>query len=64
MRTNIVLDDDLILKAIRLGGYKTKKGAIEDALRLLIQVKAQEKLRGLRGKVAWTGDLDRMRIDG
>lgn len=63
MRTNIVLDDQLILKAVKIGGYKSKKGAIEDALRILIQVKAQEKLKALRGKVEWEGDLDAMRID-
>lgn len=63
MRTNIILDDDLIKRAVELGGYKTKKSAIEDALRILIQVKSQEQLRRLRGQLDWTGDLEAMRSD-
>ncbi len=38
MRTNIVLDDNLMSSAIRSSGFKTKKRAIEEGLKLLIQV--------------------------
>jgi len=50
-------------KALRPGGHAAKKLAIEADMRLLAQVQAQEKLRGLRGKVRWEGNLDRMRRD-
>lgn len=63
MRTNIVLDDKLISRAIKLGGFGTKKAAIEASLRLLIQMESQKRLRKLRGKIKWEGDLDRMRRD-
>ncbi|MBN2132368.1 MAG: type II toxin-antitoxin system VapB family antitoxin [Sedimentisphaerales bacterium] len=38
MRTNVVLDDNLMETALELSGYKTKKEALEAALRLLIDV--------------------------
>lgn len=63
MRTNIVLDDDLIKTAIKLSGFKTKKKAIEEGLRLLIKLNNQKKFRDFRGKLKWTGDLDKMRTD-
>lgn len=49
MRTNIVLNDELVNKAIKLGSFKSKKAAIEAGLKLIIQMKSQEKLRELRG---------------
>ncbi|MBN1361510.1 MAG: type II toxin-antitoxin system VapB family antitoxin [Sedimentisphaerales bacterium] len=63
MRTNVVLDDDLMQTALRLSGCKTKKKAIEEGLKLLIQLNRQKKIRTLRGKLRWTGDLDAMRTD-
>lgn len=61
MRTNIVLDDELIDRARKLTGLKTKKQVVQEALRLLIQLKEQEGVRALRGKLHWDGDLDEMR---
>lgn len=61
MRTNIILDDELIDRARKLTGIKTKRGVIHEALRTLIQLREQEALRGLRGKLTWEGDLDSMR---
>ena len=42
MRTNVVVDDDLIASALLLSGLKTKKDVIEEALKLLVQVKRQK----------------------
>ena len=63
MRTNVVIDDKLMSLALRLSGCRTKKAAIETGLRLLVQVHSQKKLRSLKGKVAWEGDLEQMRRD-
>lgn len=63
MRTNVVIDDRLMAEALRAGGYSTKKSTIEAGLRLLVQFRSQQKLRGLRGKIAWQGDLNDMRRD-
>ncbi len=63
MRTNIVIDDKLMAEAIKLSQLKTKKAVVETGLRLLIRIKKQERLRGLRGKLNWDGDLEKMRLD-
>ena len=63
MRTNIVIDPKLMGDALRLSGAPTKRQVVEDSLRLLIQIKRQEGIRKLRGKLKWVGDLDSMRRD-
>jgi Arc/MetJ family transcription regulator len=63
MRTNIVIDDKLMAEALKLTGARTKREVVELGLRALIQLKQQERIRGVRGKLRWTGDLERMRTD-
>jgi Arc/MetJ family transcription regulator len=63
MRTNVVINDDLMESALRASGIKTKKEAIEEGLKLLVQIKNQEKIKGFRGKLKWTGNLEAMRVD-
>jgi len=60
MRTNVVIDDDLMSQALKFG-YKTKKKAINEGLKLLIQKQAQVNLKKYKGKVSWDGDLEKMR---
>ena len=61
MRTNIVIDDKLMTDALKATGLNTKKEAVEQGLRLLIQRNKQQAIRKLRGKLRWEGDLDEMR---
>jgi Arc/MetJ family transcription regulator len=61
MRTNIVIDDHLMQKALRLTGLRTKRETVELALRTLVRLAEQEKLKALRGKLKWDGDLGAMR---
>ncbi|MBL8350962.1 MAG: type II toxin-antitoxin system VapB family antitoxin [Burkholderiaceae bacterium] len=63
MRTNIEIDDKLMKAALEATGAKTKREAVELGLKTLIQLRAQEMARKLRGKITWQGDLDAMRID-
>ena len=63
MRTNIVIDDELMDEVIKLTGVKTKKEAVELGLLTLIRIKKQEKIRQYRGKLNWDGNLDDMRTD-
>jgi Arc/MetJ family transcription regulator len=63
VRTNVVIDDDLMTSALKASGKRTKKEAIEEGLRLLVRMKDQEAIRGFRGKLTWTGNLDEMRSD-
>jgi Arc/MetJ family transcription regulator len=57
-RTNIVLDDDLIKKAMRVSGAKTKREAVDRALRDMVARRSvYAALRKLRGKLPWDGDV-------
>jgi|TARA_B110000503_G_C7094576_1_gene390952 Arc/MetJ family transcription regulator len=61
MRTNIVIDDDLMADAIKATGLSTKKEVVEQGLKLIIKRNQQQAIRQLRGKLQWEGDLEEMR---
>ena len=63
MRTNIVIDDQLMQDALRATGLKTKREAVELGLRTLLRLRQQAEIRRFRGKLDWQGDLDGMRMD-
>jgi len=63
MRTNIVIDDELMANALKMTGLRTKREAVELGLRTLIQLKNQEQIRQFKGKLPWQGDLDELRSD-
>ncbi|MCZ6672303.1 MAG: type II toxin-antitoxin system VapB family antitoxin [Verrucomicrobia bacterium] len=62
-RTNIVLDEKLVGKGMRLTGIKTQKGLIDYALRELVRRKEQKKILRFKGKLSWNGDLDQLRAN-
>jgi Arc/MetJ family transcription regulator len=61
MRTNIVIDDELMKKGIQYTGLRTKKELVNYALRELIQRKERKEILRLKGKLHWEGDLEEMR---
>ena len=61
MRTNIVIDDQLMAEALKATGLRTKKEVVEQGLKLLVRINQQQEIRKLRGKLKWEGDLDEMR---
>jgi Arc/MetJ family transcription regulator len=63
MRTNIFIDDNLMAEALKVSGYNTKKKTVEEALKLLINLKKQADIRTFRGKLHWEGDLNTLRTD-
>lgn len=63
MRTNIVIDDQLMKDALRTTGLKTKREVVELGLRTLVRLTKQTEIEALRGKLHWEGDLDAMRRD-
>lgn len=63
MRTNIVIEDQLMEDALRTTGVRTKREAVELGLRTLVQLGRQQQARKLRGKITWEGDLEAMRTD-
>jgi Arc/MetJ family transcription regulator len=63
MRTNIVIDDELMRETLRATGLRTKREAVELGLRTVLRLKRQAEIRKFRGKLHWEGDLDAMRTD-
>ncbi|MBS3959664.1 MAG: type II toxin-antitoxin system VapB family antitoxin [Xanthomonadaceae bacterium] len=63
MRTNIVIDDQLMRAALKATGLRTKKETVELGLRTLLRLQQQNDIRRLRGTMAWEGDLEKMRTD-
>jgi Arc/MetJ family transcription regulator len=61
MRTNVIIDDELMAQAMKHTGLKSKRIVIEEALRTLIRLKSQEQVRSLRGMLHWEGNLGEMR---
>jgi Arc/MetJ family transcription regulator len=51
VRTNIVLDDELLATAADIAGTTTKKSTVEFALRELIRVHAMRELADLAGQI-------------
>lgn len=58
MRTNIDIDDDLMARAFSASNKTTKREIVHEALELFVRLRAQEKIRALRGKVAFYEDYD------
>jgi Arc/MetJ family transcription regulator len=62
MRTNIVLDDEIVKKAFRYSKAKTKKELIHEALKEFIDAKQRLDLRDLKGKIEFRADYDYKRL--
>jgi Arc/MetJ family transcription regulator len=61
MRTNIIIDDELMAEAMKALGVTTKREAVEESLRRSVRAARQLKaLREMKG-AGWDGDLDDMR---
>jgi Arc/MetJ family transcription regulator len=58
MRTNIVLDEDLVKEAARLTGIKTKRALVREALRALIDTRRRRSLLELRGRISFAPGYD------
>jgi Arc/MetJ family transcription regulator len=61
VRTNIVLDKQLVAQGLKLTKLKTRRSLVDYALRELVRRKQQRKIMDLRGQVEWEGNLDEMR---
>ena len=58
MATNLAIDDNLIVEAQAIGGKKTKKAAVTEALQEYIQRRKQLQIMSLFGKVDYAPDYD------
>ncbi|MEQ9823296.1 MAG: type II toxin-antitoxin system VapB family antitoxin [Puniceicoccaceae bacterium] len=60
-RTNIVLDDTLVSKGLKITGLRTKKDLVDLALRELVRKEDQKSILSLEGRFRWQGDLNENR---
>ena len=63
VKTHIELDDALLEQVFKLGGFATKKAAVNTALAEYAKLLKRRELLEMRGKVPWEGDLNEMRTD-
>jgi Arc/MetJ family transcription regulator len=59
-RTNVVIDEKLVRRVMRLYRLRTKRAAIDFALRALVGDRKRREMLDLEG-AGWDGDLVRMR---
>ena len=62
MRTNVVLDDDLIVEAMRFSDAKTKRAVIQQALREFVEQRRRLNLLDLEGKIGIHPGYDHKRL--
>jgi hypothetical protein len=58
MATNLALDPDLIERAVKVSGERTKKAAVTRALEEFITRRSQKRLVELMGKLEWDKSFD------
>jgi len=58
MATNLALDPELIERAVKLSGAKTKKAAVTRALEEFVARRSQRRLIDLMGKLEWDESFD------
>ena len=61
MRTNIEIDEKLMDEILQKTSIKTKKEAVDTALREFLRKIKLKELADLRGKMKWEGNLEEMR---
>jgi Arc/MetJ family transcription regulator len=58
MRTNIVLDDELIKEALAVTGVRTKKEVVHLALEELVRSRKKKNLADLSGRIQFRDGFD------
>lgn len=58
MATNLSLDPDLIDRALKVSGERTKKAAVTRALEEFIARRRQKRIIELMGKLEWNRGFD------
>jgi Arc/MetJ family transcription regulator len=58
MATNLQIEDNLIQEALLLGGHRTKRAVVEEALREYVQRRKQLKILELFGTIEYDPEYD------
>jgi len=62
MRTNIVIDENLLEEAFSVSEAKTKKDLVHEALRELVRLRKRKDLTELAGTIEFYKDFDHMKL--
>jgi Arc/MetJ family transcription regulator len=62
MRSTVNVDDNLVDKAMRLSGFKSKRETVEEALKLLVRTQAERVITLAHGRPGW-GDAQESRLN-
>jgi Arc/MetJ family transcription regulator len=62
MRTNIVIDDDLLEEAFSVSAARTKKDLIHQALRAFIRLNKRKDLTELAGEISFHKGYDHKKL--
>jgi Arc/MetJ family transcription regulator len=63
MTEQIVVESEILTEALKLTNSSDKRAVVNEALKVLIQMRRQQSIRELRGRLNWDGDLEAMRSD-
>ncbi len=58
MATNLKIDDALLSEALKLSGFRTKREAVNEALREFVERRRQRKVLKLAGKIEFDSSYD------
>lgn len=58
MPTNLAIDDELLEEALRIGGHRTKKATVNEALKEYIQRRKQLGLLDMFGQIDYDPSYD------
>ena len=61
METNVIINVDILNKAMQAAGGQTERQLVENALQLFTFQNKQHEVRKYRGKLQWEGNLDESR---
>jgi len=62
MPTNLQIDDRLLNRAQKIGGFRTKKDTVNQALTEFLRRREQRGIAGLFGTVEFTPDFDHKKL--
>ncbi len=61
MRTNIEIDQELLMEAMKMSGHKTKKATVHAALEQMVRSNRRKEFSKKMGEIEWEGNLDEWR---
>jgi Arc/MetJ family transcription regulator len=62
MPTNLQIDDSLLAKAQQVGGFRTKKETVNNALKEFVRRRQQKDIASLFGRIDFAPDFDHKKL--